>query len=198
MKRLSACKAAVLVLAVCVLPAVGEPVNPNSDFNAVEKNIEEMTRQARIPLLECSARVLPISDSGKLDDMTISVFKNKDSYFAKIVHLVESRRSTDYHAVSYSQNSVRAGLTPKTDPYNEALKLNDAELLTIHAMSLTRAPETKGHFSVDFDLDKVRSAQVFQLGEATRFGSASLVAAKDANGAALGTFLGGFVVAMCK
>ncbi len=182
------------------------------DFNGVGGNIEALAQQARgqaktvggsapagssRPLvLKCSAHVLSLQDGGKPDDMTFSIFKNKDSYDGEIVHLIDGKSSTDHQAVTYTKDRVRAGLTPDTDPYT--VELNEAEGLIVHAMALTRDPEFRARFSIDFDLDKARSAQVYLLGEATRFGSASLVVASDEKGAVLGPFLGGFIVASCK
>ncbi|MEK7834119.1 MAG: hypothetical protein AAB401_23730, partial [Acidobacteriota bacterium] len=182
------------------------PASLNFNFNSADENLERIVQQTREQaqkiggsaqsVLTCSAHVAALGPEGKDDDMTFDIVKNKNSYSATITHKIAGQSSTEREAVTYFKNQVRAGLTPATDPYTD--DLNDAERLILHAMVLTTAPEVEGRFSVDFNLSKARSARVYQMGEATRFGSASVVVASDEKGSVLGIFLGGFIVAACK
>lgn len=97
--------------------------------------------------------------------------------------------------VTITEASIRAGMTAESiDPYNN--DLSEAELVIFHAMTVAADPILQMQSGVD--LSKVRSVKIYRLGPQTKFGSASIVEAKDENGVLLGSFLGGFLVGACK
>ncbi len=54
------------------------------------------------------------------------------------------------------------------------------------------------YFTPGIDLDQIRSATTYAIGEATNMGQAVLVVARDGKGKELGSFLGGFFAAPCR
>lgn len=54
------------------------------------------------------------------------------------------------------------------------------------------------YYDTGIDLDLVRSAKTYALGEATNMGQVVLVEAKDEAGNVLGSFMGGFFAVGCK
>jgi hypothetical protein len=92
------------------------------------------------------------------------------------------------------------------DPYDDANedRMNDAEKLISHAMSLTSNLTFGKHFNVGFDLKQVRFAKVYVVGEPAQtgpssiMGSTAIVEAEDESGKTLGSFVGGYLVSRCK
>ncbi len=95
--------------------------------------------------------------------------------------------------------SVREGLASRSIENDKDLAdLNEGEGLILHAMTFDRDPELRGAYSSGIDLTKVRSVTAYTIGQRARFGSTTVLEARDADGKTLGSFLGGFLVSACK
>lgn len=144
---------------------------------------------------ECNAHIyLGEERSQNINMLTKVLSEDNGTLRAEITNTVDGKSTVSTEEVVVSEAPIRAGLTKNIDGYNN--DLTDAELIIVHAMTVTTEPILK--WSAGIDLSKVRSVKLFTLGETTRFGSATIVEAKDEKGEVLGSFLGGFVVSACK
>ena len=134
------------------------------------------------------------------DEQAISSLMSVVSKDGKIVGEVSRKMGEETEArteidVTITEASIRAGMTAEgIDPYNN--DLSEAELVIYHAMTVAADPILKMQSGID--LSKVRSVKIYRLGPQTKFGSTSIVEAKDEKGVLLGSFLGGFLVGACK
>lgn len=106
-----------------------------------------------------------------------------------VTQTVEGQTNTFEDTATVGVFSVREGLSTESDPET----LNRAENLVVHAM-LVRDLGMKSGVA----LEKVRSATVYTVGEATNMGSVAIVEARDSKNKPLGSYLGGLLVSPCK
>lgn len=141
---------------------------------------------------ECSTTINSPEGGAPLQ-LNVKIMSKEDkTVYAKIVENDGKNTSTYDDTAEISEGSVRENLNVDGDD------LNDAERLIAHALNVSKDPVLKKLFSTGIDLTKVRSAKMYLVGERTKFGSATIVEAKDANGKDLGSFLGGFLIGACK
>lgn len=94
-----------------------------------------------------------------------------------------------------STHKIKAGLTG-----SDTEATNIGESLVSYAMGLKIELAKLGEkVDAGLDLSKIRSATVYQIvGEEDEIGLIAVVEAKDKNGADLGSFISGFLVAPCN
>lgn len=149
---------------------------------------------AKTTLIKQCVTDLKNLDNGSVVTSDLQIV-DKDGVISSIVKQTQQGYTSSYEDIAIiSSDVVREGLTTESDPDT----LNPAERLIVHAMTLTEDPVFGGEYSSGIDLTQVRSATLFQVGQSGNMGSSTIVEAKDKNGAILGSFLGGFLVAPCK
>lgn len=145
------------------------------------------------PIKTCSTKVPKMEESGSVP-MKFEISAQGSRLQAKITQNMGEHSVVTLESVKVLDLKVRSGLDVNSDPE----KLNQAENLIVHAMTLESDPVFAGKFKTGVNLQAVRSARVFIVGEETNMGSTSIVEAKDSKGKVLGSFLGGFLVSPCK
>lgn len=125
----------------------------------------------------------------------IEVYKKGDANLAKISQTHDGKVSSYDEKAQITENNLREGLTSKSLDLED---INIAEGLVAQAMAIEEDPVFEGRFQSGLDLKSVKSARVFQIGEATNMGMVAILEAKDKDGKDLGSFIGGSVVAACK
>jgi hypothetical protein len=143
----------------------------------------------------CNTSVPSVDVPNTVVEMSIVITANDlGELKAEITKTTPDKVENVTQQVVLSEGAVRADLTMESDATN----LNAAEQMVSHAMMLTEDPSFMGIYSTGFDLHQVRSAKVYLLGAAAKFGRPALVEARDANNNLLGTYLGGFLISPCK
>lgn len=128
----------------------------------------------------------------KTTEMIFEIFNKDGNLSAKVTQLGETQTTND---VTITEGNIRDNLRA-ADAYDDSL--TDTERLVLHAMTVTQEPSLKDIMNAGLDLDAVKSAKVYTVGKPTKFGSTSVVEAKDAKGQEIGSFLGGFMVSPCR
>jgi len=145
---------------------------------AVDKVIKTCETDIKLDSDSVNTKIVITSVDGKLE---AKVTQNGNSYIDSVV---------------VEEGTVNSELSADVDAYDN--DLNKLELLVVHAMALTEDPIFEGTMSAGMDLKNIKSAKLYIVGKETKFGSSTIVEAKDANGKDLGSFLGGFLVGACK
>lgn len=144
----------------------------------------------------CSTTIGIPGEAGK-SETQINVIKKDGVIRAKISQKVDGQIAASNDEVTIEEFSVKADL--KADLSDPSIDdLNQGEKLISHALSITTDPDLQNAFSAGFDLKKVRSVKIYTIGNSTKFGSTTIVEAKDESGKDLGSFLGGFLVSPCN
>lgn len=151
-----------------------------------------MTLAAPSTLIKNCSTVLPEVGEQTSQKLDIRIIRKSDGTSVAFVRPEGKSRYED--EVLIEEHKIRAGLTQDSDPDS----LNSGESLIVHAMALEGDPEFQGAFQTGVELQRVRQVKVYQIGKKTRFGSTSIVEARDQQGTDLGSFLGGFLVSACK
>ena len=121
----------------------------------------------------------------------LAFFRSGARYLATYEQLFDEETRHDEGVATVNDYAVRPGLTGAT-PLGE---LNDAERGIVLAMIYALIP---GADRLNLELEKIAEARVYTLGLRTGVDSVSVLEARDASGAALGTFFGGSVATNCK
>lgn len=140
----------------------------------------------------CSTNVPSLEQGQASVPLILEIVPNGDSLIARVTQ----NGFTYEDDAEVKVENVRANILINLDDIDKS-DLNYAEKLITHAMTLTKDPELSGKLSAGFDLSKVRSAKYYTVGKKTKFGSSTIIEARDENGALLGSFLGGFLVSPC-
>ncbi len=150
------------------------------------------------PMKTCST-VMKSLDGLRTIAMTMEVFSQEGTLHAKVSQTFNGEMSSYEDVASFSEHSIRAGLASVVANEDfDTDELNLGERLIAHAILLSSDPNVGEFFSAGLDLNAVRSAKVYVIGEPASMGMAAIVEAHDESGKTLGTFLGGFVVRPCK
>ena len=132
-------------------------------------------------------------------DMKMEVIDIDGALHSRVTQIVEGQTLTRDDVADLHVWAVREGLASRSIEKDEDIAgLNEGESLILHAMTFDKDPELRVQFSSGIDLTKVRSVTLYTVGERARFGSTTIVEARDAEGKNLGSFLGGFLVSGCK
>lgn len=158
---------------------------PNSDFGT------------RGPIVKsCFVKLQP-DLAKKPVHMNLMVIAVNDTISAIVSQRIEGQRVSNMASVEAEFSSIRPGMNAKSDAYDETL--NDGERLILHAMTTAAEPVLRATFQSGVDLARVRQTKVYYIDRNPKdMGSVAIVEAFDENGKALGSFLGGFLVAHCK
>ncbi len=146
------------------------------------------------PMKTCSARMVSLQTLQEIP-VVIEIFAQDGTYRAKYTQTIDGQRTVLEDKVQITQNQLREGIRPET---LDLADINIAEGLVAQAMAIEEDPVFEGRFQSGLDLKSVKSARVFQIGEATNMGMVAILEAKDKDGKDLGSFIGGSVVAACK
>lgn len=126
----------------------------------------------------------------------VSIYKKNNSFEATLITIQDETSTTTKEKVAFEENLVRPNIIQTITIDNasdaELNSLNSAERLVLHAASVEEVGMKSG-----LDLNLIRSAKVFFVGEITNMGAFAVVEAYDANKKLLGSFVGGFLVAPC-
>lgn len=125
----------------------------------------------------------------------IEIYKKGGAILAKISQTLDGKVSSYDEKAQITENNLREGLTSKS---LDLVDINIAEGLVAQAMALAEDPIFEGRFNAGLNLKAVRTAKVYQIGEATNMGLVAILEAKDKDGKDLGSFVGGSVVAACQ
>lgn len=153
---------------------------------------------AKEELVKSCSTVISMPGEPQKIESQFKIIKKNGAYIAKIAQKSGDQIAHSEDEVTVQEFKVKSGLKADLSNDDDVEKLNEAEKIITHALSVTGDPEMKGVFSAGIDLSKVRSAKIYTVGKTTRFGSASIVEAKDEAGKIIGTFLGGFLVSPCS
>lgn len=126
-------------------------------------------------------------------EMASRIYRDGNALRAQLTIKQDSEENTLTESVTVFSGAVRADLNP-----DEAANLTDAELFIAHAIAYTEEPELASLAKLPFDLKAVRFATVYQIGERTDMGAPAVIDAFDQDKKLLGTFFGGFYVAVCR
>lgn len=148
-------------------------------------------------LIKTCSTILSQPEETVTVDTQIKIFKEGNLLSATI-----AQKSSEGQESSFSDEAQITELTVQSDLIadieQDLEKLNLAERLIVHALTLTEDPVFKNAFNAGLDLRKVRSAKVYTIGKPTHMGLTAIVEAKDESGKDLGSFFGGFLVSACK
>lgn len=145
----------------------------------------------------CSTIISMPGEPQKIESQ-FKIVKRNGVHVAKIAQKSGGEIVNSEDEVTIQEFKVKSGLKGDLSNDDDLDKLNEGEKIITHALSLTGDPELKGAFSAGIDLSKVRSAKIYTVGKTTKFGSASIVEARDEAGKIIGSFLGGFLVSPCS
>lgn len=126
-------------------------------------------------------------------EMVARIYQDGNGLRAQLTIKQDGEENTLTETVTVFSGAVRADLNP-----DQAANLTDAELFIAHAIAYTQEPELAALAKLPFDLKAVRSATVYQIGERTNMGAPAVIEAFDQDKKLLGTFFGGFYVAVCR
>ncbi len=127
--------------------------------------------------------------------MKIEILNDAGRTFAWVTNVLGDKEDAFEDSVTEFENPIREGLSAKSV---ELTDLNQAEEFIVHAMMWMEDPAMSVVANLQFDLKAVRSAKVYQVGPMTDMGTVAIVEAKDASGAVIGRYIGGFFVAACQ
>lgn len=145
---------------------------------------------------QCSVNMQDL-DSSEILKLDIQIVKLADGALEARLHQIDQGNATvEVEKVELTEQVVRPGLE-KVD-LESNLDLNPVEKLIVHAMSVTADLELQKYFSTGVDLNQVRSAKVYWLGEKTNMGQGAIIEAFDFHHQNLGSFLGGVIVTPCQ
>ncbi|MCB0349540.1 MAG: hypothetical protein KDD38_00040 [Bdellovibrionales bacterium] len=122
-----------------------------------------------------------------------TIVKSDNQLIAKATQVVEKHpvNLPDEPAI-ITEFSVRADVSRDTPDRNLA------EDLIAGTIEFLDSEEFRGEFSVGLDLNSIRQAKVYQVGQFTHMGGTVIIEARDQNGKAMGSFVTGFIPFACE
>lgn len=162
--------------------------------------------EEKVLINSCAVNFKYLKNSSRQLEMKIETFKNGDSYSSTVTNKENGSSTFNDEITTVEEMNIRAGLNENS----KADDLNDGEKIIVHAMHLTGDSgighlllldgdsDIKEHFNTGLDLTEVRYVKLLTVGKKSKFGSATIVEAKNEAGENLGSFLGGFLVRPCQ
>ncbi len=146
------------------------------------------------PIKTCTTTLPDLSMTKGSQKAEISVYKLGDGY--RSITEVGSQVLND--RVTIAEYKIRNDLAQIDPDQVDDYGLNFGESLVLHAMAVESDELLAPIMNSGINLKEVTHVKTYVIGTPSRFGSTTLVEAKNSSGKTLGTYLGGLLVSPCK